>query len=142
MAATFDQLVDLSHDAWGIFITGDPKPAQALYSRRPDVSNANPFGPVVLGYEACAGTMDRAAGFYREGVVVGFETLVKWVEGDFGMLVETERYSIKVGGADERSPVTFRATSIFRNEDGNWTIFHRHADPIVTVRGAESVLQS
>ena len=142
MAATFDELVDLSHDAWGIFITGDPKPAQALYSRLPDVSNANPFGPVVLGYEACAATMDRAAGFYREGVVVGFDTLVKYVEGDIGLLVETERYSIKVGGADERSSVVFRATSIFRREGDNWTIFHRHADPIVTARDADSVIQS
>src|SRR5579862_3294691 len=93
----FDELVEKSHVGWAAFVKGDPKPAQALFSRAADVSNANPFGPVALGWETVAATMDRAAGFYREGEVVAFDTLVKYAVDDLGFIVEMERYSIKVG---------------------------------------------
>lgn len=137
----FDKVVDQSHDGWAAFIKGDPEPAKKLFSRAADVSNANPFGPVARGWENVAATMDRAAGFYREGVVEGFDTLIKYVALNLGFIVEMERYSIKVGGATERTPVVFRVTSVLRLEDGTWKIIHRHADPITTVRGPEAVLQ-
>ena len=138
---TFDDVVSESHYGWGEFIKGDPVPAENLFSRAPDVSNANPFGPVALGWENVVQTMERAAGFYRDGEVVGFDTLVKYATDDLGYIVEMERYSIKVGGASERSSVTFRVTSVLRREEDGWKIVHRHADPITSVRPAESVIQ-
>ena len=71
---TFDDLVSESHYGWGEFIKGDPVPAENLFSRAPDVSNANPFGPVARGWDNVVQTMERAASFYREGEVVGFDT--------------------------------------------------------------------
>ena len=94
--ATFDELVEHSHDGWAEFVKGDASLAQSLFSRAADVSNANPFGPVALGWENVAATMNRAAGFYREGFVLGFDTLVKYATPELGFIVEMERYSIKV----------------------------------------------
>jgi hypothetical protein len=34
-----------------------------------------------------------------------------------------------------------RTTSILRPEDGDWRVVHRHADPITTARGVESVIR-
>jgi len=47
----------------------------------------------------------------------------------------------KFGGAEEMTPVSLRATTIFRREEGEWKIVHRHADPITTTQPAESVIQ-
>jgi ketosteroid isomerase-like protein len=55
--------------------------------------------------------------------------------------VQIERPKAKVGGREEITPFTLRATMIFRPEDGEWKIVHRHADPITTPQAAESVLQ-
>ena len=45
------------------------------------------------------------------------------------------------GGSDEIAPVSLRVTTVFRREDGEWRIVHRHADPITSPRSLESLLQ-
>lgn len=61
--------------------------------------------------------------------------------GDLGYNLELEWTRAKFGGAEEMTPVSLRATTIFRREEGEWKIVHRHADPITTTQPAESVIQ-
>jgi hypothetical protein len=55
--------------------------------------------------------------------------------------VEIERAKAKIGGREEITPLALRATMIFRPEEGEWKIVHRHADPITTAQPADSVIQ-
>jgi ketosteroid isomerase-like protein len=55
--------------------------------------------------------------------------------------VEIERGVAKVGASEESTPWALRATMIFRPDDGEWKVVHRHADPITTPQPAESVIQ-
>jgi len=66
---TFDDVVSESHYGWGEFIKGDPVPAENLFSRAPDVSNANPFGPVALGWENVVRSQMHAVCVTRHGNV-------------------------------------------------------------------------
>lgn len=60
----------------GLEITnGNPEVYKALYSRRDDVTPANPFGPPARGWSEVAATLDQAAENYRDGEVVGFENV-------------------------------------------------------------------
>ena len=43
-------------------------------------------------------------------------------------VVEVERFRSKVGGAADFAEFALRVTTIFRREDGEWKIVHRHAD--------------
>ncbi len=133
--------IERFHQALGEFAKGDPEQLKAAYSHRDDVTLANPFGPPVRGWKQASETMDRAATVYRDGEVVGFDNVTKYVTPDLAFIVEVERYRAKIGGADELIPVVLRVTSIFRPEDGTWKIVHRHADPITTTQAAESVIQ-
>jgi ketosteroid isomerase-like protein len=137
----FDQVVERSHLAWGEFVKGDPGPAKELFSRREDVTLGNPFGPFARGWEQVEATMERAASHYREGQVDGFETVAKHAASDLGYIVEVERYRAKIGGQSDVASVALRVTSVLRREDGVWRIVHRHADPISSVRPAQSVLE-
>ena len=56
-------------------------------------------------------------------------------------MVEIERGEAKIGGSEEITPWVLRATMIFRPEEGQWKIVHRHADPINTAQAAESPIQ-
>jgi ketosteroid isomerase-like protein len=141
VSADFDMVVEESHRALGEFAKGNPEPLKLLFSHREDATLANPFGPPVRGWDQAAATMDRAASFYRDGEVVGFDRVAMNVTTELAYIVEIEKFQSKMGGSDEMTPVTLRVTSIFRPEDGTWKIVHRHADPITTAQAAESVIQ-
>lgn len=42
-----EDFVRQCEEAWQAFVTGDPGPAMVLFSRRDDVTLANPWGPAV-----------------------------------------------------------------------------------------------
>jgi ketosteroid isomerase-like protein len=137
----FDEAVEQCHLALGEFVKGNPEPYKVVYSHQEDVTLANPFGPVARGWKQVVETMERAASHYRDGEVIGFENVAKYVTADLAYIVEVERIKAKVGGRQDVAPLALRVTSILRPEDGTWKVVHRHADPITTARPVESVIQ-
>jgi ketosteroid isomerase-like protein len=130
------------HRAGREITNGNPDVYKGLYSRRDDVTLANPFGPPVRGWSEVSATLDRAAANYRDGEIVGFENASTVITPDLAYTVEVESYRARVGGAEELTPVSLRVTTIFRREDGIWKVVHRHADPITGQRPPESVVQT
>jgi ketosteroid isomerase-like protein len=137
----FDEVVEQYHLALGEFVKGNPEPAKMMYSHREDVTLANPFGPVVRGWEQVAATLERAASQLREGEKGGFEIVAKYVTPELAYLVEVHRGKARFGARQDIAPFALRLTTIFRPEDGTWKVVHRHADPITTARPVESVIQ-
>jgi ketosteroid isomerase-like protein len=142
MAQEHDLPLDDYHRA-GLEITnGNPGVYKTLYSRRDDVTLANPFGPPACGWNEVSATLDRAAGNYRDGEAVSVENVSTVIGADLGHTVEIESYRARVGGAAELTPVAVRVTTIFRRENGTWKVVHRHADPITRPRPPQSVVQT
>src|SRR5919112_1337055 len=123
------------------FVKGNPKPVQELFSHREDVTLANPFGPAVRGWEQVARVSEHAASQVRDGEFVGAEIIEKNVTPELAYVVEIERAKAKIGGSEDITPFALRVTMIFRPEEGEWKIVHRHADPITTSQPAESLIQ-
>jgi ketosteroid isomerase-like protein len=113
-----------------------------FFSHREDVTLNNPLSPPARGWDEIAAAADRAASPLRDGEATSFETIAKCVTPELAYVVEIERGEAKVGGSEEITPWALRATMIFRpEEDGEWKVVHRHADPITTAQPAESVIQ-
>jgi ketosteroid isomerase-like protein len=142
MRAEFDQLIEQQHIAVDAFVKGDYEPLAALWSRADDVTLGNPFGPFVRGFDQVLETMKRAADNCRDGEAREFDQLAKHVAEDVAYIVEVERFKAKIGGREDVTSGSLRCTSIFRREDGQWRLVHRHADPISTPQPAESVIQT
>ena len=140
MTEDLDQLIERYHSALGEFMTGNPQPAIAFFSRSDDITLANPFGPVARGPNQVKLAAERAAMNYSGGRALSFQPFAKHVTPDLAYLVEVERYEAKVGGRDDVTPFALRVTSIFGRETEGWKLVHRHADPITTVQRPESVL--
>ncbi len=135
-----EQLIEADHRATDAFCQGDPEPKKPLYSRRDDVTLANPLGPPARGWDQVSAVLDRAAGVLRDGEQVTFERISAFETPDLACIVEIERSNVKVGGAEERSRVELRATTVFRREAGSWRIVHRHADTVTQHRAPESMI--
>jgi ketosteroid isomerase-like protein len=129
------------HRAAEPFVRGDCEPYKAVFSHHDDVSVGNPFGPFRRGWPEVSATIERASALYRDGEVIGFENLRTYVTPDLAYIVEVEHFRARMGGRTELADVVLRTTSVLRPEDGSWRVVHRHADPITTQRGAESVLR-
>ena len=113
----FDAVIERYHRAAGEFVKGDNKTYKALFSQGEDVTVANPFFPATRGWKDVEDRMDRAAAWWSEGEVIGFENIIKCVSGDMGYILEIERFHAKIGGSQEASPIALRVTSILRRED-------------------------
>src|SRR5215208_7595147 len=136
-----DQLIERFNLAQGEVVRGNAEPANRLFSLREDVTLANPYGPPAHGWDEVAAAAERAAANFRDGEIVGFETIEKYVTDELAYIVRVERARAKVGGSEDITPITLRVTMIFRPEEGEWKIVHRHADPITTPPPAESLIQ-
>ncbi len=137
----FDEVLEQYHLALDEIMKGSPEGYKKLYSRRDDVTLANPFGPPVRGWDEVAQTLERAASHYRDGEATGFENVAKYITPELAYTVEMERCKAKVEGRNDVTPIAVRVTTIFRLEDGEWKVVHRHADPITAPQPAESVIQ-
>jgi ketosteroid isomerase-like protein len=136
-----DQLLEQWHPASGEFLKGNPEPVKKMWSHREDVTLANPYGPPVRGWEQVAEVIDRAASQVRDGELVSVEIVERHVTAELAYVVQIERPEAKIGGGEDITPFSLRVTMIFRPEEGEWKIVHRHADPITTPQPAESVIQ-
>jgi ketosteroid isomerase-like protein len=136
-----DELIEQFHLASDEFLKGNPEPVNKLWSRREDVTLANPFGPAVRGWDEVAKVTEHAASQVRDGELVSVEIVAKHVTAELAYVVEIERPKAKIGRSEDITPFALRVTMIFRPEDGGWKIVHRHADPITTPQPAESVIQ-
>ncbi len=136
-----DRLIEQYDLALGEFVKGNPEPVKELFSHRDDVTLANPLFPVGHGWEEVTDRLEAAASTLREGQTTGIETVEKHASSEFAYVVRIERQRAKVGGSEDVAPTALRVTMIFRPEDGEWKVVHRHADPITTPRPAESLIQ-
>ncbi len=132
-------VIEQDHRALEAFSRGDPEPKKRLFSRAPDATLANPYGPPARGWAQIEPVLDAAASVLKDGESVAFERITDVATADLAYTVDIERYRMKVGSAGLEN-VSLRVTTVFRKESGGWKIVHRHADPITSPRPAESVL--
>jgi ketosteroid isomerase-like protein len=136
-----NELIEQFHLCQGEFVKGNPEPCKRLFSHREDVTLNNPLSPPAHGWEQVAATMDSAAAPFRDGEFLSAETIEKHVTPELAYIVEIERGNAKIGGSEDITPWALRVTMIFRPEDGQWKVVHRHADSITTAQPAESLIQ-
>jgi ketosteroid isomerase-like protein len=63
------------------------------------------------------------------------EILAAEASGDLAYTVALEHTTASINGAEPK-PYVLRVTTIFRREDGEWKVVHRHADPMAANSGA------
>lgn len=136
----FDRAVEAYRKALEQFMTGDPRATAVFFSRREDVTLANPLGPPRRGPVEVDKAIAEAAATIRDGSMRGIEEVSRYTTPDLGYVVQIERSQARFGDSADMRPSALRVTMVFRREGDTWKVAHRHADPITTPRPASTVI--
>jgi ketosteroid isomerase-like protein len=106
---------------------GDPGPWLAMTARQDPVTLFGAKVPVRQGRDEVDETLRWLAARWSHSTVSRFDLVTAEVSGDLAYVTGLEHIANSVLGAPVE-PYTLRVTHIFRREDGEWKMAHRHAD--------------
>jgi ketosteroid isomerase-like protein len=112
------------------FVKGDAAGIKRLFSHREDVTVLGGFGGFEHGWKEVGPRLDWAASHFAGGSY-GQETLSATVGSDVACLVSLERWSYATPQEPAETLLELRVTQVFRREEGQWRLVHRHADPLL-----------
>jgi ketosteroid isomerase-like protein len=118
--------LDRQIEAEKALLNGDLAPWLAMWSTQDPVT--------LFGVDATKRGADEVrrafpwlASLFSNPTAYRFDLVAAGVSGDLAYTVGFEHASVSVGGGPVQ-PLTVRATHVYRREDGEWKIVHRHAD--------------
>jgi ketosteroid isomerase-like protein len=87
-------------------------------------------GPTTLGFDSSPASVEALEKTFAGGGDGDLELVQRYASGDLVVLVGVKRQHRPVGGMpDQNWPL--RVTLMFRREDSDWRLVHRHADALV-----------
>ncbi|WP_120521593.1 nuclear transport factor 2 family protein [Arthrobacter celericrescens] len=107
---------------------GDSAPRRAIWSRNEPVSILGAWRNA-YGQEQVDETFDFLERSFSNCTSYAFELQAHDVTGDMAYTVGLEHTSASVDGQPRN--YTLRVTQVYRREDGEWKVAHRHADTVI-----------
>jgi ketosteroid isomerase-like protein len=106
---------------------GDPEPRLRMWSSNDPVTLIGAAGAAGTGsgWERVSGLFRWIASRFSDCREYEFELLAAEVSGDLAYTVGFERATMSMDGGPAR-PNVIRVTHVYRREDGQWKIVHRH----------------
>ncbi len=109
---------------------GDATPRNETWSTKDPVTVFGAFGPTVSGWDEVSRTFRWVASRFSNNVSYDFELVAAGVSCDLAYTVGYERHSTSVDGGPVQQ-FALRVTHVYRRENGEWKIVHRHADDLL-----------
>jgi ketosteroid isomerase-like protein len=107
---------------------GDPAPRRAIWSHTEPVSILGAWRNA-HGRREVDDLFDSLGRSFSDCTSYTFELLAYDVVGDMAYTAGLEHTSASVDG--QPRTYTLRATQVYRREDGEWWVAHRHGDTVV-----------
>jgi ketosteroid isomerase-like protein len=113
-------------DAEKALINGDPEPRLAIWSTQDPVTVLGAMKDTI-GAEEARQAFRWLATRFSNGTDFRLELVAAGASGDLAYTVGYEHTAFSLDGGPVQ-PHTLRVTHVYRREDGEWKIVHRHAD--------------
>ncbi len=115
------------HEALNKLFTGDAAPMKAIWSHADDVTYMGPTGTKQVGWSQVEPHWDKQAAKKLGGKVDAVDVHVT-ASPQLGVAVYYEKGENIING--QVQPVSIRATTTFRNENGQWKVIGHHTDTL------------
>src|SRR5262245_4207948 len=120
--------IERLHVAMNAVVRGDVTAIKALYSHRADATGFYGWGGYEVGWDRLSRRWDWAAEQFKGGEPVTYQTLTTVITAELAYATEIETIRVRVDGMAARTEWSNRVTHVFRLEDGEWRLVHRHAN--------------
>jgi ketosteroid isomerase-like protein len=105
---------------------GDAGPRTTLWSKADPVSLFGAWLPIRTGWADVGDAFRRVAAQFSDSREYRFEVVAAGASGDLAYTIGFEHNTVSVNGRP--TTYTLRVTHVYRREDGEWKIVHRHGD--------------
>lgn len=106
---------------------GDAGPRIQMWSTQDPVTLMGAETPCRSGWDEVGPVFEWLASRFSDVSDYEFEYVAGGVSGDLAYTVGFERISTSVDGRPA-APIVIRVTHVYRRENGEWKIVHRHGD--------------
>jgi NAD(P)H-dependent FMN reductase/ketosteroid isomerase-like protein len=123
----FEKFIEQRREAASAYARGDAAPVAQIATRRDPATFFSPRGDALQGAAAIVERFSEdAKSFGKEGTT-NLEILQSQVSGNLAFWTGLQHAEV---GQGEKAKMTLRVTEVFRVEDGEFKLVHRHADPL------------
>lgn len=120
------------HDAMAKVANGDAAAIKALYTHTDEATSFYGWGGYEKGWEGVSRRWDWAARQFQGGSV-RYESVSVVVGADMFLATDIETYeNQRMAGVEGLTGWTNRVTHVFRRENGEWRLVHRHGNRLET----------
>ena len=112
---------------------GDPEPRMELWSREDPVTVLGAFGVAASGWEEVSEAFRWVAAQFSKAESFRLDVIAAGVSGDLAYTVGYEHSMVSRDDGPVR-PHRLRVTHVYRRENGEWKIVHRHGDGLEAER--------
>jgi ketosteroid isomerase-like protein len=124
---SFPAAIARLHAAMAKVANGDTSDIKALYTHTADASSFYGWGGYEKGWDAVSKRWDWAGEQFKGGAV-SYLNVTTVETAELAYTTDIETFRVGVDGMDQSTQWSNRVTHIFRLEDGEWRLVHRHAN--------------
>ena len=126
----FEQFMKRRVEASEAYVQGDAQPLRLIVARVSPATFFPPTSGFTQGTQEVASRYEQDAEAFAPGSHFRFEVLQMAASDGIAYWVGFMRGEARMRGKAEAIPMNLRVTEVFRREDGEWKMVHRHADPL------------
>jgi len=126
----FKRFMKVRLSASTAFVEGNFEPLEDISVRESPATIFAPNGTCVQGADEVNAFNEKGAANFLPGAINDFEVMHQAADEHLAYWTGIQRSTVKMKGQDKDVVFNLRVTEIFRKENGEWKLAHRHADKL------------
>lgn len=126
----FAQFITRREMAATAYVNGNADPLKHIFTLGQEATFFGPKGDIKNGADTVWQTFEKDSMAFNEGSDNKFEMIQYGASGEIGFWVGIQRSNARIAGQENPVKLDLRVTEIFRLENDEWRMIHRHADQV------------
>ena len=131
----FKKFMQQRRDAAAAYVNGEIAPLRALTTKTSPATFFGPGGGTIEGAKKVFSDYERGAGMFQPGSTSQLKILQMEAGNGIAFWSGLQRANVRMKGKKQPVPMELRITEVFREENGQWMLVHRHADMLAKPQG-------